>query len=148
MKQTNAIQLFERELSRLATEINAYQDEDLMWILLNDINNSGGNLALHLCGNLQHFIGHIIGKSDYVRDREFEFSGKVPREALLKEIEVTKETVKEALERMPDELAEKTYPIQVFGYPMTYDFFIDHLYGHFTYHVGQISYHRRLITNK
>lgn len=148
MNRMNAIQLFERELDRLAREVNAYSDEDLMWITKHDVNNSGGNLAMHLCGNLQHFIGHIIGKSDYVRNREFEFAGRLTRQEIIQEIDVTKSAVKKALENMPDELASETYPIEVLGHPMTYDFFIDHLYGHLTYHIGQISYHRRLIKNK
>lgn len=34
------------------------------------ITNSVGNLGQHLCGNLQHFIGAVLGSTGYVRNRE------------------------------------------------------------------------------
>jgi hypothetical protein len=37
------------------------------------------------------------------------------------------------------------YPEQTLGYPMTYTFFLIHLAAHFSYHLGQINYHRRLL---
>ena len=43
-----------------------------------------------------------------------------------------------------DKLNE-TYPINVFGYEMTTEYFLTHLTTHLTYHLGQINYHRRLL---
>ena len=40
------------------------------------LTNSGGNLCLHLIGNLRHFIGHLLGGGNYARDREYEFNAK------------------------------------------------------------------------
>lgn len=43
-----------------------------------------GNLCLHLIGNLNHFIWTILGKTDYVINRDLEFSQKnIPREDLI-----------------------------------------------------------------
>ncbi len=44
---------------KLKVEINANQNETILWITANTINNSGGNLCLHLLGNLQYYIGSV-----------------------------------------------------------------------------------------
>jgi len=33
-------------------------------------------LALHICGNLQHFVGAILGNTGYIRERDLEFTQK------------------------------------------------------------------------
>jgi len=137
--------LFDRDLDRLASEINTYNNASNLWVKDGQVNNSGGTLCLHLCGNLQHFVGSILGNSGYVRDRVAEFSDVHSRESLIQEIETTKKAVQSALEKLsPNALSEK-YPIEVFGSPMTVQFFLLHLQGHLNYHLGQISYHRRLL---
>ena len=50
-----------RHLDQLKKEMNTYIVEDDIWIKTMDIPNSAGNLCLHICGNLQHFIGAILG---------------------------------------------------------------------------------------
>lgn len=140
------IKLFERDLDRLYKEIDAYTDEKVLWEIENQISNSGGNLCLHLLGNLQAFVGHELGGFDYQRDREFEFSGKdVPKSQLLSEITKLKRIMVSSLEGMDEALMDKNYPIEVFGRPMTNEYFLIHLYGHFNYHLGQINYHRRIL---
>lgn len=140
------IKLFERDLDRLYKEIDAYTDEKVLWEIENQISNSGGNLCLHLLGNLQAFVGHELGGFDYQRDREFEFAGKdVPKSQLLSEITKLKRIMVSSLEGMDEALMDKNYPIEVFGRPMTNEYFLIHLYGHFNYHLGQINYHRRIL---
>jgi len=56
MLTTPLVELFNRDLDILAKEINSYSDEPKLWVISRDINNSAGNLCLHICGNLQHFI--------------------------------------------------------------------------------------------
>ncbi|MDZ7624548.1 MAG: DinB family protein [Ignavibacteriaceae bacterium] len=110
------------------------------------VKNSAGNLCLHLCGNLQHFIGAVLGNSGYIRNRDAEFSKKnVPIRELVAEIELTAKVVEKALKNLPEEILEKTYPINVFGYEMTTEYFLTHLTTHLNYHLGQINYHRRLL---
>ncbi|MGB5288816.1 MAG: hypothetical protein WBN42_10030, partial [Ignavibacteriaceae bacterium] len=62
------IQLFKRDLEKLKSEISFFKDEENLWKISGDIKNSAGNLCLHLCGNLQHFIGAVLGNSDYIRN--------------------------------------------------------------------------------
>jgi len=53
------IKLFDRDLQRLEEEINLYQTEEFLWNVSGEIKNPAGNLCLHLCGNLQHYIGAV-----------------------------------------------------------------------------------------
>lgn len=140
------IRLLERDLDKLVVELKAYRDERSIWMVRGEINNTAGNLCLHLCGNLQHYIGVGLAKTEYKRDREREFSDKnIPRTELLKLVDVTKETVLKALRNFDASLLETEYPLPVFDYQMTHTYFLVHLAGHLNYHLGQINYHRRLI---
>lgn len=135
-----------RDLNRLEKEIGSYDSETQLWELDGDIKNSSGNLCLHLCGNLQHFIGAIIGNSGYVRQREDEFNSKnVSKVELVQEIESTKSAVTSALEKFDSDKLEFDYPIEVFNEPISYITLLIHLTGHLNYHLGQINYHRRLL---
>ncbi|MDQ0592295.1 putative damage-inducible protein DinB [Chryseobacterium ginsenosidimutans] len=138
--------LFTRDLNKLKTEIESYKKDDSIWKIDKNISNSAGNLCLHLIGNINHFVGAILGNSGYVRNRELEFSLKdIPRTELIKQIESTIEVVNSTLDKLPAEDLEKEYPIEPLGYKMTTEYFLIHLIGHLEYHLGQINYHRRLL---
>jgi len=140
------LQLFQRDLEKLKTEISSYKDEKKIWEVSGDVKNSAGNLCLHLCGNLQHFIGAVLGSSGYVRNRDAEFSRKnVPLKELVNEIELTAKIVEKTLKELKEEELTKTFPINVFSYEMTTGYFLVHLTTHLNYHLGQINYHRRLM---
>lgn len=145
MNTETLTQLFARDFETLESEIFAYSKEENLWIKESGINNSGGNLGLHLSGNLEHFLGAVLNKSDYVRDREFEFDGKVAQEELAARIRSARQSVQATLDNLTSEDLEKTYPLQPFGFEMSTEFFLMHLYSHFSYHLGQINYHRRLL---
>jgi len=139
------IQIYERDLNKLKTEIGMYSDEADLWKTYGEISNSAGNLTLHLFGNLNHFIGGALGGSGYLRDRDAEFSDcGVARAQLVAEIDKAIAVVTATLRNLTDEDFAKIYPIDVFGHPMTTEFFLVHLATHLTYHLGQINYHRRL----
>ncbi|MCI3938750.1 DinB family protein [Chryseobacterium aahli] len=138
--------LYTRDLNKLKTEIESYQNEEAIWKIDKNILNSGGNLSLHLVGNLNHFIGAILGNSGYIRNRELEFSLKnIPRTELILQIEKTIEAVNSSLDQLSEEDLAKVYPIDALGYPMITEYFLIHLFGHLGYHLGQINYHRRLL---
>ena len=145
MKNT-LIQLFERDLEKLKTEITSYKDEKKMWEVTGEISNSAGNLCLHICGNLQHFIGSVLGISGYKRDRDSEFSRKhIPVDEMIRKIDHTTFTVNKTLNELDVNRLDEIYPINVFGKEMTSAFFLVHLTTHLNYHLGQINYHRRLL---
>ena len=140
--------LFQRDLENLKTEISSYKDEENLWEISGDVKNSAGNLCLHLCGNLQHFIGAVLGNSGYIRNRDAEFSRKnVPLKELVKEIELTTTDVVKTLKKLKEVHLDEKFPINVFGYEMTTEYFLIHLITHLNYHLGQINYHRRLLEN-
>ena len=148
MIRESLTELFERDLNKLKEEINLYSDESKMWVLKGEIKNSAGNLALHLLGNLNHFIGAVLGNNGYVRKRNAEFSDKnVPRTEIISNIDKTIGVIKSTLSKISDEDLKKDYPVKVLKDKVTMktEFFLIHLMGHLNYHLGQINYHRRLI---
>jgi len=143
---TSLIILYKRELNRLKNEISAYSNDAIFWKIDNDIKNSGGNLAIHIIGNLNHFVGATLGNTDYIRHRDREFNDKdVSRELIIEQINALKITIEKVISSLNQKDLEKKYPIEVFGKPMTTEYFLIHLYGHLNYHLGQINYHRRLL---
>ena len=117
-----------------------------MWAVDKSVNNSAGNLCLHLIGNINHFIGAEFGKTGYVRDRPLEFSDKdVPREILIQKINDTITVIETSLSTITDDQLQQDYPIIVFTEKMSNEYFLIHLATHLAYHVGQINYHRRLL---
>jgi uncharacterized damage-inducible protein DinB len=138
--------LFHRELNKLKQEIELYKEENKLWIIKNGIANSGGNLCLHLIGNLNTYIGKELGGTAYIRNRDLEFSQKdIPRDELLKKIDETIQVVEKTLDTVTHQQLEEEYPAVVFAEKMTTGFFLIHLLAHLTYHLGQINYHRRLL---
>lgn len=139
-------QLFNRDLDKLMVEINSFKNQENLWKTQGEITNSAGNLCLHLVGNLNYFIGTIIGNTGYIRDREAEFSDtNVDRKLMTNMILETKSAITSSLEKFDKEKLKNTYPIKVFDKDTTYEFFLFHLVGHLNYHLGQINYFRRIL---
>jgi uncharacterized damage-inducible protein DinB len=146
MLKNSLIELFERDLQKLKTEIDLYKDEDNLWVVKEGISNSAGNLCLHLIGNLNHFIGATLGNTGYVRHRDDEFSLKnIPRQDLVMNIENCILIVKTTLLKLTDDDLVKDFPLEKHGTIVSTTNMLMHLYGHLTYHLGQINYHRRLL---
>jgi hypothetical protein len=138
--------IFKRELIKLKTEIESYKQESNLWQVEKNIANSGGNLCLHLIGNLNTYIGATLGQTDYVRNRDAEFTLKnVPRKELIHQIEETIEVIDRVMPKLTQEQIKQEYPMIVLKEPTSTEFFLVHLASHLTYHLGQINYHRRLI---
>ncbi len=141
-------ELFRRDVEKLKTEIETYNDEGRLWIVEKSIANSAGNLCLHLVGNLNTYIGAELGKMGYTRHRDLEFSQKnIPRRELLKKIEDTIQAVDSAFDTLQDADLDKEYPLLVLAEKTSTGYFLIHLLAHLNYHLGQINYHRRLLDN-
>jgi len=138
--------IFTRDLTKLQQEIGAYTTDDAMWVVDKGVTNSGGNLCLHLLGNINTYICVVIGNCGYVRNRPLEFTETgITKADLLQRIAATIAVVNAAFTQLNEEDLPKEYPILVFEQPMTYEFFLVHLAAHLSYHLGQINYHRRLL---
>ncbi len=146
---SNLINVLDRELQSVADQVKAYPSDSELWHVVDGISNSGGTLALHLCGNLRHFVGAILGNSGYVRDRPAEFAGiTISRDDVIKTVQDTRDEVRSAIKALVDSQLEMTYPVQIAGVEMTTGLFLLHLMSHLAYHLGQMDYHRRLVTGQ
>lgn len=137
---------FSKYLVKLREEISLYKNEANLWKLTPGILNTPGNLALHLCGNLKHNIGAVIGDNGYIRNRDNEFAAKnVSREDIITEIDSTIDTVLPILENLSPEDYAKPFPEASHGEDQAFIDALIRLSFHFAYHVGQINYHRRIL---
>lgn len=142
-------QLFARDLGRLINELRLYNSEEVIWQKAALINNPAGNLALHIIGNLNTYIGAALGNSGYTRNREAEFSATgVSRNLLIAQLEETARTVDKALANLPEHRLNEEFPVLVFEKPTSTAFLLIHLATHLSYHLGQVNYHRRLLDNR
>jgi uncharacterized damage-inducible protein DinB len=139
--------LFERDLNTLIENIRSIPDE-VLWDAPDGVTNSCGVLAQHLVGNLNHFIGHGIGETGYVRNREKEFTNTgLSKEKLINDIQELKATLVDVFENLEKEDLHEDYPLDT-SYDATIQQFLLHLYGHLNYHLGQINYLRRILFAK
>jgi hypothetical protein len=139
--------VFERDLATLRREVEAYPDERELWREVPGLPNAAGTLVLHLTGNLQHYIGARLGGSGYLRDRPAEFARRdVPRSMLLQQIEAARSAVGSALAGLTDERLGQDFPEVISGSRFISRDYLLHLSTHFAYHLGQIDYHRRVVT--
>ncbi|RYY48108.1 MAG: DinB family protein [Chitinophagaceae bacterium] len=138
--------IFKRDLERLKNEIALFKNEENMWLTSGAINNSAGNLALHLVGNLHTYIGAALGDTGYVRDREKEFSTReCSQEELINKIESSIVIVDSTLEKITEEQLGDDFPIVIWDRPTSVGYTLIHLSTHLNYHLGQVNYHRRLL---
>ncbi len=138
--------LITRDLQKLKTELELYQQEANIWKVDKNIANTAGNLCLHLVGNLNAYIGTTLGNTGYARDREAEFALKnIPRTELIQKIEATIKMVQQILPDLDEKTLSAEYPLLVLKEKTTTEYFLVHLAVHLGYHLGQVNYHRRLL---
>lgn len=138
--------LYNRDLQALRKEIQSFNREADLWRTVPGISNSAGNLCLHLCGNLRHYVGHVLGGEDYMRDRPQEFAAKdLPQVQLLEEIDRTIASVERGLAAVDEDAVTAPFPVQLPVESSSAGHFLLHLYGHLNYHLGQINYLRRML---
>jgi hypothetical protein len=139
--------ILDRDLRALARAVEAYADERDLWRLPAGVANSGGTLALHLAGNVQHFLGARLGGTGYVRDRTAEFADRdVPREEILRRIGAARAAVASAASAVSDDGLAADFPEVLAGMRIATGEYLVHLVSHFAYHLGQLDYHRRMVT--
>ena len=140
------IALYDRDLKTLRNEIDLYRSDDKLWQVAEGINNPGGNVFLHLMGNLNTFFGAVYANTGYVRNRPLEFTAwDIPRATLLHMLDEIHPIVLQVLRDFPADKLGETYPIRIFDEDKTNGYIFIHLETHLAYHLGQINYHRRLL---
>lgn len=139
--------LFVRDLGRLADELRAFPDTRTLWEAPAGVTNAAGSLALHLEGNLREYVGRQLGRIEYARDRPREFAARdVERSELVARIESTRTLIGRVLGSLGEDALDSTYPERNDGVPVSTRQFLVHLFGHLSYHLGQVDYVRRIVT--
>ena len=135
-----------RDLRAVAREVAAYPTDEALWREMPGVTNPGGTLALHLAGNVQHFIGRVLGGRAFVRDRDAEFDRRdQTRAEVVAEVERAIASAEETLPRVDEARWSADYPLEVGGRTLRSSRFAMHLASHLAYHLGQLDYHRRLV---
>jgi hypothetical protein len=139
--------LFRRDLTRLAQQLPAFTNHDAIWECVPGITNSAGNLMLHLEGNLREYVGRQLGGFPYGRVRDQEFAAKgIPVAEIMLRLEEIKRVIPDIIERLSEGQMCAPFPENPLGAPLSTQQFLIHLYGHLSYHLGQIDYLRRILT--
>lgn len=148
MLAQDLVTLFVRELETVQREVEMCSDDVALWATSPGVSNSVGNLGAHLAGNVQHFIGAVLGKSGYVRNRDHEFSRREgTRAEIIADLQAAIDAVKKYLPAMTDAGFEREYPEAVGGVKMRTSLFLMHLASHAAFHLGQADYLRRTLSN-
>lgn len=136
-----------RDLRVVRDEVDSTPDAYL-WKVLPGVSNSVGTLALHLCGNLRHFIGANLVQDGYVRDRDGEFNRKdMAKSDLLALLDDSICAIEKALGQLDPETLDQPMPDpppQHSGRSIR--FFLIQLSCHLSRHTGQMNYLRRMLS--
>lgn len=119
-------------------------DNDMIWWRPNAQSNSIGNLVLHCAGSTRYYIGHVVGGSDFHRDRDAEFAEhrRIPGSELLTHLD---RAMAEA-----DKVLTTFDPVKLLDItdrgpkPATYMQVIGMQLVHYATHAGQIVFATKL----
>lgn len=145
---TDVSRLIVRELAGFQREIAAFPDDVTLWQTVPGVTNSAGNLAWHLAGNLQHFVGAVLGQTGYERSRDLEFSRRAgTRGDAIEELGRTIAVVERVLAALPAAYLDGVYPVELpGGLRLQTRIFLLQLAVHAAFHLGQAGYLRRAVT--
>lgn len=139
--------MLRRELETFRRELELFPDDETVWKTIPGVTNSAGNLALHVAGNLQHFVGAVLGGTGYTRDREREFGRRSgTRREVIGEIDAALRVVDDVLPRVPAARLAEEFSEAVAGVRVPTGLFLLHLATHAAFHLGQAGYLRRALT--
>ena len=140
-----------RDFAEKVHELAGGLSEEQFWTRPYPYGNSFGHLTLHILGNLNHFIGAALAGTDYVREREREFTEQSPppKAEVLRRLDETIEMVVATLAAQADADWSAAY-----GATDAADFVRDRFSNflrcatHFHHHVGQMIYLEKELTKQ
>lgn len=136
-----------RELATFRREVELFPDDTSLWSTPPGVTNSAGNLALHIAGNLRHFVGAVLGNTGYVRDRDAEFATRAGSRAMVsKALEAAAADVGSTFAKLDDAALGRPFPMPPKGVDVTTQRWLIHLASHAAFHLGQAGYLRRIAT--
>lgn len=145
MLNTILASFYERDIRKLIEEINLFRSEDDLWKTLGSVRNTAGNLALHIIGGLNHYIGHVLANTGYARNRDQEFAKKgVSAPEIKQELENLIPLIKNTLHNLTEAQMEELFPVNFDGGKNSVSYVLVQLLAHLNYHTGQVNYLRRV----
>ena len=122
--------------------------EDEIWKKPNNASNSIGNLILHLCGNIAHFIGASLGKNGYIRDRSSEFltRGGYTKAQLIQHLDDTLSEAKSIIKKLDSLAFLEVQTVSGFRYSGLG--MVVHVVQHFALHTGQNIFWTKILRDK
>jgi len=138
--------LGEESIPRIVKCLDQFS-EDEVWKRPNENLVSMGNLILHLCGNVRQYIMFGLDGQPDQRQRQSEFNtqGPIAKSQLLNDLDQVFQDVSKVLDELSPEILTKTIKVQ--GMDYTGFGILMHVVEHFSYHVGQITWHTKLTRN-
>jgi len=124
--------------------VEALDDEQIWW-RPNEGENSVGNIVLHVCGSLNHYLNRQIGGIPYERDREAEFAERrhIPKTELLQIFDDMVAKAEQTFERLTPERLGDPSPE-----PKMYQVVVQDLIGiatHLANHAGQVLWITKML---
>ncbi len=141
--------LYRRDLTRLLQQIESFPNDDPLWQTLPGMTNPAGNLVLHLEGNLREYIGRQLGGLPYARNRPAEFTNRgISKDELVQRVEDLRRSIPSVIAALSAEKLNQDYPENVLGKPLSTNAFLVSLFGHLSWHLGQIDVLRRALSGQ
>ena len=136
-----------QRLSRIEYCVSRLTAEQI-WSRGSEVENSIGNLMLHLAGNLRQWIVAGVGGSPNTRDRNAEFARRDPVdvEELLRVLRGAIEEADGVLAGLSDDELLTMRRIQ--AYEVTVLHAVSHVVDHFSEHTGQIIWATKRMTGQ
>jgi len=138
----------QRLVMHLTKQITACLDalnDQMIWWRANEKSNAIGNLVLHCAGSTRHHIGHVVGGTDFIRNRDAEFAerSQIPKSDLLARLTFAVNEADEVLKSFdPGKLLE---PPSRGTRPTSYMETIDYQLIHYSVHTGQIVFATKML---
>jgi uncharacterized damage-inducible protein DinB len=129
-------------LACMVQELAAPLSEEEFWQKPFPFGNSFGHLALHLTGNLNYYIGAEIGETEYVRDRDREFTetNHPRKEATLKKFgEAIDVVLRALLSQSSTDWSKKYTAVREEDAGNRFNIFL-RCVTHLHHHIGQMTY--------
>ncbi|MBL8003043.1 MAG: DUF1572 family protein [Flavobacteriales bacterium] len=140
---TEAVRRLREGQERIHACVKRLSDEQL-WHRPNPQVVSVGNLVLHLAGNVGQWINATLGNAPDQRERQAEFdTPAMDRRALLDRLDSTLVRALEVVRGLTAADLERSWRVQ--GFQESGLAIVLHVVEHFSYHVGQITLHTKLL---
>ena len=137
-----------KEGYRMVVKALDFIDEKELWQIPVENGMSLGNQILHSCGNIRQYIISSLGNQIDSRKRDLEFKTKsqLEKKVLLKQLKETIDASIQIIKKTNEQEYLKVKKVQAFSFSGIG--LVLHAVEHFSYHVGQIAFWVKFLTQK